>query len=217
MRALRPARTVLRPARMGKKIFFFFFLQNVIAVFVFSDRDVKTLVKCLQICTHVFIDRPQNCAQTSFRSCAGLRPNFGHSRSKLCPIMCRLRTKLCPNFGRSRTRLCPISFAPCPFPNLAGTLLTQTCTTLTMASNKAGRAHNARLTSLRDRLYALSVFWWHFQGLFLSPSFFAKCGNSRNYFSSCKLHNSSTNTSKQNNWTITTFRGRKDLILRLGH
>ena len=81
------------------------------------------LVKCFQICAHVFIDRPQNCAQTSFRSCAGLRPNFGHSRSKLCPIMCRSCTKLCPNFGRSRARLCPISFAPCPFPNLAGTLI----------------------------------------------------------------------------------------------
>ena len=66
---------------------------------------------------------PQNCAQTAFRSRAGLWPNFGHSRSKLwllCPILCRLRTKLCPNFGRSRARLCPISFAPCPFPNLAG-------------------------------------------------------------------------------------------------
>ena len=89
---------------------------------MFSDRGVKMLVKCLQICAHVFIDRPQNCAQTSFRSRAGLRPNFGHSRSKLCPIMCRLRTKLCPNFGRSRARSCPIYFAPCPFPNLAGTL-----------------------------------------------------------------------------------------------
>ena len=80
-------------------------------------------VKCLQICAHVFIARPQNCAQTSFRSCAGLRPNFGHSRSKLCPIMCCSRTKLCPNFGCSCARLCPISFAPCPFPNLAGTLV----------------------------------------------------------------------------------------------
>ena len=80
------------------------------------------LVKCLQICAHVFIDRPQNSAQTSFRSCAGLRPNFGHSRSKLCPIMGRSRTNLCPNFGCSRARLCSISFAPCPFPNLAGTL-----------------------------------------------------------------------------------------------
>ena len=29
---------------------------------------------------------------------------------------------LVPNFGRSRARLCPFSFAPCPFPNLAGTL-----------------------------------------------------------------------------------------------
>ena len=80
------------------------------------------LAKCLQICAHVFIDRPQNCAQTSFRSCAGLRTNFGHSHSKLCPIMCRSRTKLCPDFDCSRARLCPISFAPCPFPNVAGAL-----------------------------------------------------------------------------------------------
>ena len=76
------------------------------------------LEKCLQICAHVFIDRPQNCAKTSFRSCARLRPNFGHSRSKLCPIMGRSRTKLCPNFGCLRARLCPISFAPCPFHNM---------------------------------------------------------------------------------------------------
>ena len=51
------------------------------------------------------------------------RPNFDRSRVKVCPILCRLRTKLCPNFGRSRAKLCPISFAPCPFPNLAGTLI----------------------------------------------------------------------------------------------
>ena len=129
LRALRPARTVVRPARLysalpefKKKKNIFFRLQNVIAVFVFSGKGVKMLVKCLQICAHVIIDRQQNCAQTSFRSCAGLRPNFGHSRSKLCPIMCCSRTKLCPNFGFSRARLCPISFAPSPFPNLAGTL-----------------------------------------------------------------------------------------------
>ena len=48
-----------------------------------------------------------------------------HSCSKLCPVLCRLRTKLCPNFGCSRTRLCPISLAPCPFPNLAGTLISR--------------------------------------------------------------------------------------------
>ena len=40
-------------------------LQKVIAVFVFSVRGVKMLVECLQICAHVFIDRPQNSAQTS--------------------------------------------------------------------------------------------------------------------------------------------------------
>ena len=49
--------------------------------------------------------------------------SFRLSRVKVCQILCRLRTKLCPNFGCSRARLCPISFAPCPFPNLAGTLL----------------------------------------------------------------------------------------------
>ena len=118
---LAPCPIIQHPARIlfkkNKK-----HLLNVIAVFVFSDRGVKMLVECLQICAHVFIDRPQNCAQTSFRSCAGLRSNFGHSRSKLCPIMCRSRTKLYPNFGCSHARLCPISFAPCPFPNLAGTL-----------------------------------------------------------------------------------------------
>ena len=132
LRALRPARTVLCPARLysalpelkkkKNNIYIYIYIFNLIVIFVFSDRGVKMLVKYLQICAHVFIDRPQNCVQTSFRSCAGLRPNFGHSRSKLCPIMCRSRTKLCPNFGCSCARLCPISFAPCPFPNLAGTL-----------------------------------------------------------------------------------------------
>ena len=48
--------------------------------------------------------------------------SLGHSRSKLCPILCRLRAKLCPIFRCSRARLCQISFAPCPFPNVAGTL-----------------------------------------------------------------------------------------------
>ena len=78
---------------------------------MFSDSRCKNACNCLQICAHVFINRPQNCA------------SLGHSRSKLCPILCCLRTKLCPNFGRSYARLCPISFAPCPFPNLAGTLI----------------------------------------------------------------------------------------------
>ena len=95
LRVLRPARTVLRPARIQ---LFFVFLTKCTCCF------------CV-LCKNACIDRPQNCAQTSFRSCAGLRPNFGHLRSKLYPIMCR-----------SRTKLCPISFAPCPFPNLAGTL-----------------------------------------------------------------------------------------------
>ena len=48
---------------------------------------------------------------------------------KVCPIFCRSRTKLCPDFGRSRAKVCPIPFAPCPFPNLAGTLLNKLKTT----------------------------------------------------------------------------------------
>ena len=122
-----PCPIIQRPTRIWKKKKKKLF-TNCNCYFVFSDRDVNMLVKCLQICAHVFIDRPQNCAQTSFRSCAGLRLNFGHSRSKLCPILCRSLTKLCPNFGFSRARLCPISFAPCPFPNLAGTLITMSMT-----------------------------------------------------------------------------------------
>ena len=72
----------------------------------FQTADVKMLVKCLQICANVFINRPQD------------QILVVHAWK----ILCRLRTKLCPNFARSRARLCPISFAPCPFPNLAGTL-----------------------------------------------------------------------------------------------
>ena len=137
MRALRPARIVLRPARLY--------------------RGVKILVKCLQICANVFIDRPQNCAQISFRSCAGLWPNFGHSCSKLCPIMCRSRTKLSPNFGCSRARLCPISFAPCPFPNLAGTLWRQMC--CIMKSSIIQNQHDGHWYqySLVDYTYQMSV------------------------------------------------------------
>ena len=59
----------------------------------------------------------------SFACC--IVPEFGRSPSKLYPIFCRLHTKLCPNFGRSRARLCLIYFAPCLFPNLAGTLIVQ--------------------------------------------------------------------------------------------
>ena len=90
-RALRPAFTVLRPhselpcalpdlhsalPELGKKIY-------RTSVFLFSDELYKTL----QICAHVFIDRPQNCAQILFRSRAGLRPSSGRcSRIKLCQI-----------------------------------------------------------------------------------------------------------------------------------
>ena len=51
---------------------FFIYLQNVIAVFVISDSRCKNACNCLQICAHVFINRLQNCAKTSFRSRAGL-------------------------------------------------------------------------------------------------------------------------------------------------
>ena len=82
LRALRPARTALRPARLSSALpelfikknklifhifyfFIFFYLKNVIADFVFSDSRCKNACNCLQICAHVFICRPQNCAKTS--------------------------------------------------------------------------------------------------------------------------------------------------------
>ena len=128
LRALRPARTGLRPARFTralpefkkkkklkkKKINFVLFLQNVIAVFVFSDSRCKNACKMHADLCPCFHQSPT-------------RPNFCRSRIKVCPILCRLRTKLCPNFGCSCARLCPISFAPCPFPNLAGTLIMYMC------------------------------------------------------------------------------------------
>ena len=84
-RALCPASTVLHPARLSSalselfkkkknyfSILYLFYLQNVIAVFVFSDSQCKNACNCLQICAHVFINCPLNCAKTSFHSRAGL-------------------------------------------------------------------------------------------------------------------------------------------------
>ena len=77
-RALRPARTGLHSARftsalpelLKKNFFFFFPFTKCNCCCVFRQPMQKCL--CLQICAHVFIDRLQNCAQTSFRSRAGL-------------------------------------------------------------------------------------------------------------------------------------------------
>ena len=99
----------------------------------FQTADVKMLVTACQ-CFH---QSPTKLCQDLVSFACWIVAEFwsfthksalGHSRSKLCPILCRLHTKLCPNFGRSRARLCPISFVPCPFPNLAGTLDTDTTT-----------------------------------------------------------------------------------------
>ena len=76
---------------------------------MFSDSRCKNACKMLADLCPCFHQSPT-------------RPNLGRSRVKVCLILCRLRTKLCLIFGCSRARLCPISFAPCPFPNLAGTL-----------------------------------------------------------------------------------------------
>ena len=100
LRTLRPAHTILRPARLSSalpelfkkkknyfsKLIFFIYLQNVI---VFSDSRCKNACNCLRICAHVFINRPQNCAQTSFHSRAGLWPNFGRSRVSVPHLVIR--------------------------------------------------------------------------------------------------------------------------------
>ena len=76
MRALRPARTGLRPARFTralpellKKIYYLLFLQNVIAVFVFSDSRCKNDCKMLADLCPCFHQSPT-------------RPNFDRSRVK---------------------------------------------------------------------------------------------------------------------------------------
>ena len=84
LRALRPARTGLRPARFTraqpkfkkkknylkkKKIIYFLFLQNVIAVFVFSDTRCKNACKVLADLCPCFHQLPT-------------RPNFGRSHVK---------------------------------------------------------------------------------------------------------------------------------------
>ena len=103
LRALRPARTGLRPARFTralpelkqkiiikyliqkekiKKKNFVLFLQNVIAFCVFRQYVFKNACKMLADLCPCFHQLPT-------------RPNFGRSQVKVCPILCRLRTKLC--------------------------------------------------------------------------------------------------------------------------
>ena len=80
LRALRPARTGLRPARFTRTlpefekqnnnlIFFFFYTEIVIAVFVFSDSRCKNACKILADLCPCFHRSPT-------------RPNFGRSRVK---------------------------------------------------------------------------------------------------------------------------------------
>ena len=67
LRVLRPARTVLHHARLSSGL-----PKLFIKKIVFSDSRCKNACNCLQICARVFINRPQNCAQTSFHSHAAL-------------------------------------------------------------------------------------------------------------------------------------------------
>ena len=65
-----------------KKKKFFLFLQNVIAFCVFRQYVFKNACKMLADLCPCFHQLPT-------------RPNFGRSQVKVCPILCRLRTKLC--------------------------------------------------------------------------------------------------------------------------
>ena len=113
LRALRPARTVLRPARLSsalpelfikkKKIILFFqiylfiYLQNVIAVFVSSNSRCKNACNCLQICASVFINRPQNCAKTSVSFASWIVTEFWSFTRKSVPDLV-IRTLNCARF-----------------------------------------------------------------------------------------------------------------------
>ena len=110
---LAPCPIIQRPDRILKKVF---------------RQGCKNACKMLADLCPCFHRSPTKLCPDLVSFMCWIGPNFGHSRSKLCPIICRSRNKLCPNFGCSRARLCPISFAPCPFPSLAGTLNTNyTC------------------------------------------------------------------------------------------
>ena len=73
-RAVAPARTALRPARIGenkKKYFYFCILQNVIAVFVLSDSRCKNACKMFaDLC--LFSSIVYKIVPCSFRSRVGL-------------------------------------------------------------------------------------------------------------------------------------------------
>ena len=58
----------------------------VIAVFVFSDS--RRTVNCLQICAHVFIDRPQNCAPDPVSFACWIVPEFWSFARQIVPNFC---------------------------------------------------------------------------------------------------------------------------------
>ena len=112
--------TILRPARSEKKLFY-------ITLFVFPDSWwTADLCPCFHRSPTKMCPGPVSSAWWIVPELWALArksvPQLGRSCSNLCQIFCSLRTKLFPNSGRSRARLSPISFAPCPLPNLAGTL-----------------------------------------------------------------------------------------------
>ena len=140
LRALPPARTVLCSARLysalpkfkKKKFKLHFLLQNVIAVFVFLDSRCKNACKMLADLCPCFHRSPTKlCPDLVSFACWIATEFWSFTRKSVPDLVIRalncarlyvVCTKLCPNFGCSHARLCPISFVPCPFPNLAGTL-----------------------------------------------------------------------------------------------
>ena len=58
-------------------------MKKKITYIIYLCFQAADELQCLQICAHVFIDRPKNCARVLFRSRAGLCLNFGRSRVKV--------------------------------------------------------------------------------------------------------------------------------------
>ena len=125
LRALRPARTtVLRPARLysalsklKKYIYIYFFTKCNCCFCVFRQgcKNVCRFVPMFSSIAHKIVPRSRF---VHVLDCDRILV----TRALNCARLCVVRALLCPNFGCSRARLCPISFAPRPFPNLAGTL-----------------------------------------------------------------------------------------------
>ena len=133
MRALRPARTGLRPARFTSALPEWYLKKKKIKLLLcFQTADVKMLVLA-DLCPCFHQSPTKLCPDLVSFACwivtefwSFMRKSVPHLviRTLNCARFCGVCALNCARILVSclRARLCPIYVAPCPFPNLAGTL-----------------------------------------------------------------------------------------------